>query len=150
VLFLLLPVLVLFANGCMDMYDQPSFKPQEGPRLSAPDGAVPVRGIDAAAPGEKPVNTVAKTALSIERGKKLYGINCALCHGYEGRGDGLVGKKLVPPPPNLLGQRVQRLDDSDIFLRITNGFGRMPAFGRRISREGRWDLVNYVKEFNEE
>jgi mono/diheme cytochrome c family protein len=134
----------------MDMYDQPSFKPQEGPRLSAPEGSVPVRGIEIVPFDEKPENPLSKTDLSIERGKKLYGINCALCHGYEGRGDGLVGKKLVPPPPSLLSQRVQNLDDAEIFLRITNGFGRMPAFGKRVSIEDRWNIVNYVKDFNQE
>ena len=38
---------------------------------------------------------------NLERGKGLFAANCAPCHGNEGRGDGLAGKTLVPPPRNL-------------------------------------------------
>lgn len=141
--------ITLLISSCTDMYDQPSFKAQEGPRLSAPEGAVPVRGIEIFSPDERLDNPVSKTHVSIQSGKRLFAINCAMCHGPEGRGDGLVGKKFIPPPPNLHTEKVQSLGESDIHQRITNGYGRMPAFRKRISTENRWNLVNYLKELNE-
>lgn len=33
-------------------------------------------------------------------GKQVYESRCAFCHGLEGKGDGVAGKALEPPPPD--------------------------------------------------
>jgi mono/diheme cytochrome c family protein len=38
----------------------------------------------------------------IAAGKQLYQTNCAMCHGAEGRGDGVAGASLNPKPRNLV------------------------------------------------
>jgi len=132
--------------GCYDMHDQPAYKAQEGPRLYPPEGSVPVQGLEVLVPGS-PANPVARTAESDEKGKSLFAINCAMCHGKEGRGDGPVGKKWLVPPANLHKKRIQDLQDGELFKRITEGYGTMPGLKKRIPPENRWHIVNYVREF---
>lgn len=133
-------------TGCYDMHDQPSYKAQEGPRLYSPEGSVPVQGLEVLV-SESPANPIARTEDSEEKGKSLFAINCAMCHGPEGRGDGPVGKKWLVPPANLHKKRIQDLQDGELFKRITAGYGTMPGLKKRIPPEDRWHIVNYVREF---
>ena len=138
---------LLGATGCTDMHDQPSFKAQEAPRLSAPATAVPIQGKVPVAFGTPLENPVPPDEASLNRGTLLYHINCSLCHGTRETYLGEVGKRMKPPPPSLHDERVRQLSESDIFQRITFGFGRMPAFGQRLDYRDRWHIVNYVKTF---
>ncbi|MEK6775461.1 MAG: cytochrome c [bacterium] len=147
--FLLMTAFLLGIVGCHDMEDQPSFKAQEGPRLSSPDESVPVQGKEVFVPGETLINPVPASEASVQRGKTLFEINCAMCHGKQGFGDGPVGKKFLPQPANLHEQRIQQMNDAEIFIRITSGFGTMPSFQRRITPQERWNLVNYLRGFKE-
>ena len=36
--------------------------------------------------------------LLIQKGAEVYAIYCALCHGPQGKGDGIAGRSLKPPP----------------------------------------------------
>ncbi len=145
------PVRVLLAaaalfgvTACDDMHDQPSFKAQEAPRLSAPAAAVPVQGKVPVSFGAQLVNPIPDNEASRLRGETLYLINCALCHGTRDTYLGAVGKRLQPPPPSLHDARVRQLSDSDVFQRSSFGFGRMPAFELRITYQDRWHIVNYL------
>lgn len=139
---------LLILTGCGEMYQQPSFQPQEAPRLAAPAGSVPITGVEPVYQGVDGTginNPIPRDEASIALGRGLYDINCAMCHGQQGRGDGAVAPAYVPPPADLTTSRVQGLSDGDIFLRITNGFSTMPAFRRQLAPEERWHIVNYVR-----
>jgi hypothetical protein len=77
----------------------------------------------------------------------LYLINCAMCHGTRDVYLGTVGKIMLPPPPSLHDPRIRTLSDSDLFKRISLGFGRMPAFERLLPVHDRWHLINYLHTF---
>ena len=141
---------VILLSGCYDMHDQPSFKAQEGPRLYSPKESVPVQGKEVFVSGDALINPFPSDDSTIERGKRLYEINCAMCHGNQGMGDGAVGKKFLPQPANLHEERIQRLSDADLFVRITYGFGSMPPFQKRILPDDRWKLVNYLRDFRDQ
>lgn len=127
-----------------NMANQESVGFQQGPRLAAPAEAVPIQGpvLINGLPASKPLPA---TADSLERGKALYGINCALCHGSGGKGDGNLSVYFTPKPFDLTSQPVQRLQDQDIFLVISGGFAIMPQIGENLSVDQRWDIVNYVR-----
>ena len=94
-----------------DMVDQPLAKPQRSPAPAEPD-AVPVVGgetmpspttekgmteaKDAAAAVPNPIPA---TAESLAQGEYLYQLNCLVCHGKQGKGDGPVGLKFVTKSP---------------------------------------------------
>lgn len=141
--------IVLFAllTACGDMHDQPSIRAQEAPRRSAPAEAVPLRGKLPVSWEGTYINPETDVASSRERGEALYLINCAMCHGSRDTYLGAVGRALTPPPPSLHDPRIRSLSDSDLFKRISLGFGRMPPFARLIPPADRWHLVNYLHTF---
>jgi mono/diheme cytochrome c family protein len=130
------------------MDEQQSYKPYKAPVLSPPVGAVPVSGKELVSREGKLQNPVTPTEESLSQGKALFDINCALCHGQTSADRGLVGKKLIPPPPGLDNVMVKGLDDSTIFKAITFGFGRMPPFQDKLMPLERWSLVHFLRTRN--
>ena len=93
---------------------------------------------------KNPVKASAK-AQSSKRGGKIFKTRCMICHGSQGKGDGIGGKALNPKPQNLTLKMVQSQTDGEIFWKITNGRNDMIKWGPILSEAQRWDLVNYVK-----
>jgi mono/diheme cytochrome c family protein len=117
-------------------------KPASQPQASQPLSAVPV---DAA----RKENPVKATAESLARGKKQYGVDCAMCHGKDGAGKGDVGVDMKLPMhdesnPATLKDRT----DGELFYIIKNGKDQMPPEGNRVKEEILWDMVNYVRSFS--
>lgn len=54
-------------------------------------------------PVELPADLPEPTPESIARGKKTFGLNCAICHGPEGKGDGPNVKDMKDDPPEKRG-----------------------------------------------
>jgi mono/diheme cytochrome c family protein len=89
-------------------------------------------------------NPVKPTPESIAEGKKIYGYDCAGCHGATGDGKTDAGKELKVADftdPAVLKDRT----DGELFYVIKNGRGAMPLEGDRVKEEQIWDLVNYVR-----
>ncbi|MBA2565542.1 MAG: cytochrome c [Gemmatimonadetes bacterium] len=142
--------LVLFAGwGCpwfTNMADQPSVRPYESEPRPAVAGTVPVGyalppAITYEAANTLP-NPVPPTAEVRARGKRLYEINCLVCHGARGAGDGPVVPKFVRPPT--LKGASRGFSDGYIYALITNGRGNMPSYNR-IPPEERWQLIHYLR-----
>jgi len=125
------------------MVDQDSIAYEQGPRLAAPAEAVPIQGpvLIAGQPATEPVPA---TADSLQRGKVLFAINCVVCHGQSGQGNGTLSGFFTPKPFDLTGDFVQKLPDAEIFLIITQGRRVMPGLAENLSPVERWDVINYV------
>jgi mono/diheme cytochrome c family protein len=89
------------------------------------------------------VNPVAADLASVQRGRKYYQINCAVCHGHAGLGDGTATKLGMVPMP-LISDRVKKFSDGYIWGMMRNGRGLMPS-ANRIEENDRWDVVNYIR-----
>jgi hypothetical protein len=73
-----------------------------------------------------------------------YQINCAVCHGEAGKGDGpILATKAIFPPP-LIGASAEGRSDGYIWAIMRNGRGAMPSYNR-IEELDRWDVVNYIR-----
>jgi mono/diheme cytochrome c family protein len=91
-------------------------------------------------------NPVAPSATSIAEGKKLFTIDCVMCHGKEGDGKGeLAVSKKLSLPDYRDETAMKKFTDGELFDIITNGKGEMPAEGKRATPEQIWNLVNYVR-----
>ena len=89
-------------------------------------------------------NPVKPTPESIASGKKIFGFDCAQCHGAAGDGKGVAQKELkVPDLTN--PATTKDFTDGALFYRIKTGHGGMPPEGDRMPAEQLWDLVNYVR-----
>ena len=121
-----------------------------------PQGSVPITG--SVAPGfavsyaSNPAtidsmaglrNPIAPDSASLANGRKYYVINCAVCHGMAGAGDGTATKYGIFPFP-INGAITRARTDGYIFGMIRNGRGNMPSYNR-IEERDRWDVVNYVR-----
>jgi mono/diheme cytochrome c family protein len=130
---------------------QASFRPMEDSR-PVPAGSVPIDGAAYVRNAGAPANPVTASDESRARGETLYALNCAVCHGPAGKGDGSIAQFLTRKPADLTGANVTGLSDGDIFLIISNGvprvqgfLGGMPALRENLPVGDRWDVVNYVR-----
>ena len=124
---------------------QPSYRPMENP-LPVPEHSIPVEGAIIIPGMGAPENPVEADEASLTRGAELYVINCRMCHGPTGGGNGPIAPFLETKPAILPSDLVQSKSDGSIFLTISNGIvGRMPPLNENLTVPERWDVVNYVR-----
>ncbi len=84
---------------------------------------------------------------SIEQGDKLFGTECAACHGGDGHQLTDAGRWMFPRAADLTSPDVQQYSDRELFWIVKNGirFSGMPAFDAVESDEHIWNLVHYVR-----
>lgn len=97
--------------------------------------------------GEELIDPYPETERSIARGAYLYQSFCVPCHGVSGEGDGPVVAKKFPGPPSLKSRDLRTYSKGRLYHAITVGFGDMPSHGEQITRQDRWYLAQYLKQF---
>ena len=116
-----------------EMHYQPSFASDEPPRLSSPKGAVPwfLEG-----------SPIRNGETAEEAGNRLYDVNCSMCHGLKGGGDGPVLRIMkskydyIPKAEaKLAAASVQALPIETLETFILNGIDVMPAWGKLLSEQ---------------
>ena len=176
---LLLVLVAILGIGCAEgsypvdifyeMHYQPSHHSQQPPRLMPPAGAVPVTGKEV--PLIAQVHPAAIDSIAnpmpgegVNEGEKLFAINCSMCHGMEGLGDGTVLQTMTEEygytpklNVNLTLVNVFNYSDGLMYATISNRDLRpeiaaldpgatvvMPQFEKLLTPEERWMLVNYL------
>jgi mono/diheme cytochrome c family protein len=129
---------------------QPSYRPMENP-LPPPERSIPIEGA-VYIPNSQvlPENPTKADDASLTRGKELFTINCQMCHGVTGEGNGPIAAFLTKfKPANLTSPLIKAFPDGQIFMTITNGVpDRMPPLNENLTVSERWDVVNYVRTLN--
>jgi mono/diheme cytochrome c family protein len=141
-----------------EMHYSQSFKLQEAPRLAPLADAV----VFASAGGVDHVLNVPdkrERAYDPAVASDLYRINCSVCHGVTGLGDGKATRHITSTgsfwattegtpygaPPNLVESAATRLTERDTMVAFaTPGVRVMPAFGKLLPEEDIRDIVNYI------
>jgi mono/diheme cytochrome c family protein len=84
---------------------------------------------------------------SIEEGDKLYGTECAMCHGPDGHTATDAGRWMYPRASDLISSAVQQYSDRELFWIVKNGIrlSGMPGFGKVESDEHVWNLAHYLR-----
>jgi len=160
---IIVPLLLSSCSWFTDFKQQPKIDPWESPADSipprgSPQGSVPIYG--SAAPGFEYdrvgspqalttmagiPNPVPADSASVSRGRVQFQINCAICHGPAGLGNGNVVKYgIFPPAIGAAANPAAGYTDGYIFAIIRNGKGLMPSYNR-IEEPDRWDVVNYLR-----
>jgi cytochrome c6 len=87
---------------------------------------------------------LSSTARAQDNGAKLYNANkCASCHGPDGTANVPAGKALKAR--DFRSPEVKAEKDSDLAAVITNGKGKMPAFGKQLKPAEIAELVTYSR-----
>lgn len=90
------------------------------------------------------VNPLPRDQASINRGRKIFNIYCATCHGERGYGDGPIVNPF-PIPKSLQSDDMLKWKDGHLFHVITMGQGVMPSYAQQIQPEDRWAVIHYVR-----
>lgn len=102
---------------------------------------------DAIRAGEELVSPIAKDdAKARAAGAAVYRVNCAMCHGPQGHGDGPSTKRGVPPPPSFVTGKSVQMKDGQLMHVLTYGQGGMAPFGTQLTIGERWQAIAYVRE----
>lgn len=95
------------------------------------------------------VNPNKPTRESLAQGKKLYGYDCAVCHGEDGSGNGdLVTTMKLKLIDYRDPEALKSFTDGELFYIIKNGKDKMPSEGDRAKPDQMWNLVNYIRSFS--
>jgi len=92
-------------------------------------------------------NPVESNTDSIAEGKRDYGAtDCALCHGKDGDGKGVLAKDISM---NLHDWRdpaaLAHFTDGELSYLIMKGKGRMPAYENKQTSGQVWAMINYIR-----
>ena len=139
---MLKPLLIIAAIWVAGMtaYSQQSQTPETG--AQAPN-ATPQAA-------KEQVSPVKPTLESIAAAKKIYGYDCAMCHGEngDGKGDTANDMKLsvrdLRDPSTLKG-----MSDGEMYYIIENGNGKCPPEDGRAKPDRIWNLVVYMRSFSD-
>jgi mono/diheme cytochrome c family protein len=118
--------------------DSTQEKPKD-PQAAAEEYKIPQEDIDRK-------NPVKPTPEGLAAARKVFGYDCAMCHGAkgDGKGDVVDSMKLTMhdwhDAASLAG-----MTDGELFYIITKGKGKMMGEGDRVSETVRWNLVNVVR-----
>ena len=88
------------------------------------------------------VDSLPKAALA-EAGR-LFNINCAICHGATGTGNGPIADK-IGSVANLTEAAKVAMADGTMFHSITYGKGLMGSYASQLTREQRWMIIKYIR-----
>jgi mono/diheme cytochrome c family protein len=121
------------------------------------------RGLEAGADGQAQwtrgfPQQLEVTPKLLERGQSRYNIYCAPCHGFDGRGEGTVPKRVAQFGGNWLARNlveaptaageggvVVKMPNGQLFNTISNGFNTMMGYASQIPHADRWAIVLYVR-----
>jgi mono/diheme cytochrome c family protein len=133
--FLILSALVLYGVSA----PPPQAPQQPAAAPAAADGKIPLEAVNQ-------VNPVKANAESLSRAKKVYGYECAACHGDDGGGAGDLAKSMKSKMADFRDPTsLKALTDGEIFYIIKNGRGEMEGEGPRLKPDDTWNLVNYLR-----
>jgi mono/diheme cytochrome c family protein len=94
----------------------------------------------------KQPNPVKPSAASIAQGKKIFGYDCAMCHGTDGDGKGDLAADLKLKLSDFRDPAsLKNMTDGELFYIIKNGKGEMPSEGDRAKPDDVWNLVNFIR-----
>lgn len=122
-----------------------------GAAAPPPQAQQPASPAPAAVPANLPnqVNPVKPNPESLARAKKIYGYECALCHGDDGGGNGDLASKMKTKMADFRDpSALKSYTDGQLYAIINQGKGEMEGEGARVKTPDTWGLVNYVRSFS--
>lgn len=144
---------VAVAVGVWSVQEKAQEKAQEKPAetpvaaTTATPAATPAAASSATAPVKKE-NPVKSSPEVLAAAKKIFGYDCAMCHGDNGNGKGELVESMSLKMKDWHDASVLTgLSDGDIYDLIVKGKDKMVGEGDRLAPAKVWGLVHYVRSF---
>jgi len=91
-------------------------------------------------------NPIRFTDASVDRGKKVFKTQCALCHGDKGDGKGDLAKEMSLTLPDFTqADSLSKRTDGELFAIVASGKEPMPSQKGRMPAPQMWNVVNYLR-----
>lgn len=94
------------------------------------------------------------TTAGLEKGKALYNIQCAICHGEKGDGAGYLvrddGGKYPVQPANFLLDDLINSSNGRYYHALIYGKNLMGGYSDKLSYEERWQVIQYIRSLQAE
>ena len=101
-------------------------------------------GYAASASVQNPIQSM--TDAEMAETKRLFNINCAICHGEKGAGNGpLATSGKIGGVANLTLDTYVKMADGTMFHSLTYGKNNMGSYASQLDRKQRWMLVKYIR-----
>ena len=81
----------------------------------------------------------------MEKGRERFTINCQVCHGGTGAGNGVTSQYGLANIANYHLDKYLKMADGEIYYTITNGHNSMNGYGANITVHDRWAIVCYIR-----
>src|ERR1700730_13274027 len=85
------------------------------------------------------------TAELLQRGQKEFAINCAVCHGATGQGNGITSKYGLLGIANYHQDKYRQMADGQLFDTLTHGHNTMMGYGDKVTVKDRWAIIAYIR-----
>jgi mono/diheme cytochrome c family protein len=127
----------------------PAARPASASATTAPAAVAPAAAPGIPAEAARMVNPVKPTTEGMEHAKKMYGYDCALCHGASGDGKGELVTAMSLNLKNWTdAAALKDMTDGQLFYIIKNGQGKMTGEGDRAKPDDMWNMVVLVRSFS--
>jgi mono/diheme cytochrome c family protein len=95
-------------------------------------------------------NPVKSTAVSREKAKKMYAVDCAVCHGDTGDGKTDLAKDMALTMPDWTDPKaLASKSDQELFDVIRKGKDKMPPEDPGRAKDSEvWGMVTYIRGFS--
>jgi hypothetical protein len=94
-------------------------------------------------------NPVKPSPEGLAAARKIYGYDCAMCHGDKGDGKGDIVESMKLTMHDWRdAASLEGKTDGEIFFIITKGKGKMMGEGDRLPETMRWNMVNLVRSYS--
>ena len=81
----------------------------------------------------------------LQKGRRIFNIYCALCHGRAGDGQGITTRFGMINPPSYHDERLRTMPAGEILKVVTEGKGQMGPYAGKIELADRWAVIAYVR-----
>jgi mono/diheme cytochrome c family protein len=86
------------------------------------------------------------TKAEMDETARLFNINCAICHGEKGLGNGPISTSgKIGGIANLTLQQYIDMADGTMFHSLTYGRNLMGSYASQLDRKQRWMIVKYIR-----
>ena len=95
---------------------------------------------------KNPYDTIAMDKAVMDEAGRLFNVNCGICHGAKGAGNGpIAAAGHVGGVANLTTDAYIKMTDGTMYHSITYGKNSMGSYASQLNTKQRWEVIAYIK-----